>query len=148
MTNKKTKINKNRTVSQQSLKEICEYCHDKVDNLLESTPKFSFFYHLMTIFVYLGVMFIVWGFVYYAYSINIELYTLLCIKCSVFTKTIIKIIITFWIFALYFYFLCELRCRAWDMDLFVKDVSVRKTNKWILAISFLFAGLTSLFIWF
>ena len=150
MKNAKLKTNSTKKISTSNLKsqEACEYCHDKVDDLLDSTPRFSFFYHLMTIAVYLGILFIVWFFVYYAYSIDTPIYDLLCIECGIITRTVIKSLITFWLFALYFYFLAELRCRAWDMNIFVMDTSVQKTNKWILALSFLFAGLTSVFIWF
>jgi hypothetical protein len=126
----------------------CVYSHADVDRLLDSTPKFSKFYHLMTCLVYAGIMVIIWMFVYYAYTIDKPIYDLLCVNCGKATINIVKVIITTWLFALYFYFLCELRCRAWDLCIFTTDSLVKKTNKWILAMSVLFTGLTSMFFWF
>lgn len=126
----------------------CVYSHEDVDRLLDSTPKFSRFYHIMTGFVYAGIMVIVWSFVYYAYTIDKPIYDLFCVDCKAGAIVSIKLLVTAWLFALYFYFLCELRCRAWDMCLMADKVSVKKSNKWILAMSVLFTGLTAVFFWF
>lgn len=119
--------------------------HYSDNPLLKIKEISSLFYKLYieSIFItYFGFIVISWYFVNLAYTINTPSYDILCFGCGLFSHLFMVILLSIWLFFLYFYIMNEVRFRFAHYSGRKQETSIKRNNVFFILFSLIFTFAT------